>query len=237
VQRITSGSVRVLGQPAGSSTLRHQVGYVTQSPSVYPDLTVEGNVRYFGAMHRKGAADAAEAISAVGLEPLARQKTADLSGGELSRVSLACALVARPRLLVLDEPTVGLDPVLRADLWGRFRTMAAQGTTLLVSSHVMEEASHCETLLLLREGRLLAQLTPAELSRRGHSADLEKAFLHIIQEAAGKGPPAARDSPDQDRAGPDSPDQDRAAPDSPDQDRAAPDSTTQDKATQDRSVR
>jgi ABC-2 type transport system ATP-binding protein len=242
VQRITSGSVRVLGQPAGSSTLRHQVGYVTQSPSVYPDLTVEGNVRYFGAMHRKGAADAAEAISAVGLEPLARQKTADLSGGELSRVSLACALVARPRLLVLDEPTVGLDPVLRADLWGRFRTMAAQGTTLLVSSHVMEEASHCETLLLLREGRLLAQLTPAELSRRGHSADLEKAFLHIIQKAAGKSPPAARDdpdqdSPDQDRAGPDSPDQDRAAPDSTTQDRAAPDSTTQDKATQDRSVR
>ncbi|WP_455833918.1 ABC transporter ATP-binding protein [Pseudarthrobacter siccitolerans] len=191
VQRITSGSVRVLGQPAGSSQLRHQVGYVTQSPSVYPDLTVEGNVRYFGAMHRQGAADAAEAIAAVGLERQARQKTVDLSGGQLSRVSLACALVARPRLLVLDEPTVGLDPVLRADLWARFRDMAAQGTTLLVSSHVMEEASHCESLLLLREGRLLAQLTPAELSRRGHSADLEKAFLHIIQEAGQEAEPAA----------------------------------------------
>jgi ABC-2 type transport system ATP-binding protein len=191
VQRITSGSVRVLGQPAGSRQLRHQVGYVTQSPSVYPDLSVEGNVRYFGAMHRQGAADAAEAIAAVGLERQARQKTVDLSGGQLSRVSLACALVARPRLLVLDEPTVGLDPVLRADLWGRFRAMAAQGTTLLVSSHVMEEASHCESLLLLREGRLLAQLTPAELSRRGHSADLEKAFLHIIQEAGKEPGPAA----------------------------------------------
>jgi ABC-2 type transport system ATP-binding protein len=191
VQRITSGSVRVLGQPAGSSQLRHQVGYVTQSPSVYPDLTVEGNVRYFGAMHRQGAADAAEAIAAVGLERQARQKTVDLSGGQLSRVSLACALVARPRLLVLDEPTVGLDPVLRADLWGRFRAMAAQGTTLLVSSHVMEEASHCESLLLLREGRLLAQLTPADLSRRGHSADLEKAFLHIIQEAGKEPGPVA----------------------------------------------
>jgi ABC-2 type transport system ATP-binding protein len=191
VQRIASGSVRVLGQTAGSRQLRHQVGYVTQSPSVYPDLSVEGNVRYFGAMHRQGAADAAEAIAAVGLERQARQKTVDLSGGQLSRVSLACALVARPRLLVLDEPTVGLDPVLRADLWGRFRAMAAQGTTLLVSSHVMEEASHCESLLLLREGRLLAQLTPAELSRRGHSADLEKAFLHIIQEAGKEpGPPA-----------------------------------------------
>lgn len=202
VQRIASGSVRVLGQTAGSRQLRHQVGYVTQSPSVYPDLSVEGNVRYFGAMHRQGAADAAEAIAAVGLERQARQKTVDLSGGQLSRVSLACALVARPRLLVLDEPTVGLDPVLRADLWGRFRAMAAQGTTLLVSSHVMEEASHCESLLLLREGRLLAQLTPAELSRRGHSADLEKAFLHIIQEAGKEpGPPAgftAQDNTTQD---------------------------------------
>lgn len=184
VQVLTSGSVQVLGLPAGHPELRHRVGYVTQSPSVYPDLTVEANVRYFGAMHRKGRAEAAEAIAAVGLEQLARQKTLDLSGGELSRVSLACALVARPSLLVLDEPTVGLDPVLRADLWGRFRAMAASGTTLLVSSHVMEEASHCGSLLLLREGQLLAQLTPAELSERGQSADLEQAFLHMIQNAA-----------------------------------------------------
>ncbi|HET7139043.1 MAG TPA: ABC transporter ATP-binding protein [Arthrobacter sp.] len=184
VQKLTSGSVQVLGLPAGHPELRHRVGYVTQSPSVYGDLTVEANVRYFGAMHRKGRTEAAEAIAAVGLEPQARQKTGDLSGGELSRVSLACALVARPSLLVLDEPTVGLDPVLRADLWGRFRTMAESGTTLLVSSHVMEEASHCGSLLLLREGKLLAQLTPAELSQRGHSADLEQAFLHLIQSAA-----------------------------------------------------
>ena len=183
VQRFSSGTVQVLGLPAGHPALRHRVGYVTQSPSVYPDLTVEANVRYFGAMHRKGRADAAEAIAAVGLEPQARQKTGDLSGGQLSRVSLACALVAHPKLLVLDEPTVGLDPVLRADLWDRFRSMAQAGTTLLVSSHVMEEASHCESLLLLREGRLLAQLTPQELSRRGHSTDLEKAFLHIIRDA------------------------------------------------------
>lgn len=182
-QRLTSGSVQVLGLPAGHPSLRHRVGYVTQSPSVYPDLSVEANVRYFGAMHRKGRADASAAIAAVGLEHQARQKTADLSGGQLSRVSLACALVARPRLLVLDEPTVGLDPVLRADLWDRFRSMAAAGTTLLVSSHVMEEAGHCHSLLLLRDGSLLAQLTPAELSRRGQSPDLERAFLHIIQDA------------------------------------------------------
>ncbi|XAS67795.1 ABC transporter ATP-binding protein [Micrococcaceae bacterium Sec5.7] len=181
VQRLTSGTVQVLGRPAGHPTLRHDVGYVTQAPSVYTDLSVEANVRYFGAMHGKNRSDAAEAIAAVGLENLARQKTADLSGGQFSRVSLACALVSHPGLLILDEPTVGLDPVLRADLWNRFQTMADSGTTLLVSSHVMEEASHCASLLLLRDGRLLAQLTPAELSRRGGSEDLEKAFLHIIQ--------------------------------------------------------
>lgn len=193
VQRVTAGSVRVLGLPAGHPDLRSRVGYVTQSPSVYLDLTVEANVRYFGAVHRKSRSDAAEAITAVGLNALARQKAGDLSGGELSRVSLACALVAQPSLLVLDEPTVGLDPVLRADLWERFRALAESGTTLLVSSHVMEEASHCSSLLLLREGKLLAQLTPGELSRRGHSADLEQAFLHIIQEAEGA-PSAAQGS-------------------------------------------
>lgn len=134
-------------------------------------------------MHSATAADAAEAIAAVGLRDLARQKAADLSGGQFSRVSLACALVAHPRVLVLDEPTVGLDPVLRAELWERFAAMAAAGTTLLVSSHVMEEASHCSTLLLLRQGLLLAQLTPAELAERGQSVDLERAFLTIIRAA------------------------------------------------------
>ncbi|WP_078105705.1 ABC transporter ATP-binding protein [Arthrobacter sp. SRS-W-1-2016] len=185
VQRLTAGSVEVLGRPAGTPSLRHDVGYVTQAPSVYTDLSVEANVRYFGAMHGVSAADTAEAIAAVGLETLARQRTADLSGGEFSRVSLACALVSRPKLLILDEPTVGLDPVLRAELWERFAAMAEAGTTLLVSSHVMEEASHCSSLLLLREGLLLAQLSPAELSERGHSNDLEQAFLHIIRETSG----------------------------------------------------
>jgi len=183
VQRITQGSVTVLGLPAGSAPLRRDVGYVTQGASVYGDLSVEANVRYFGAMHRATAADVAEAIAAVGLQGFARQKAADLSGGQFSRVSLACALVAHPKLLVLDEPTVGLDPVLRAELWERFAAMAAAGTTLLVSSHVMEEASHCSSLLLLREGLLLAQLTPAELAERGGSEDLERAFLTIIKAA------------------------------------------------------
>ena len=183
VQRITQGTVTVLGRPAGSASLRHDVGYVTQGASVYPDLSVHANVRYFGAMHGATAADTAEAIAAVGLEPLARHKAADLSGGQFSRVSLACALVAHPKLLVLDEPTVGLDPVLRAELWERFAAMAAAGTTLLVSSHVMEEATHCSSLLLLRDGLLLAQLTPAELAERGQSEDLERAFLTIIRAA------------------------------------------------------
>ncbi|WP_159707386.1 ABC transporter ATP-binding protein [Arthrobacter sp. 18067] len=183
VQRITRGTLTVLGRPAGSAPLRHDVGYVTQGASVYPDLSVEANVRYFGAMHGATTADTAGAIAAVGLSTLARQKAADLSGGQFSRVSLACALVSHPKLLVLDEPTVGLDPVLRAELWERFAAMAAAGTTLLVSSHVMEEASHCSSLLLLRDGLLLAQLTPTELAERGHSSDLERAFLSLIKAA------------------------------------------------------
>jgi ABC-2 type transport system ATP-binding protein len=183
VQKITSGSVRVLGRPAGHPALRHDVGYVTQAPSIYMDLSVEANVRYFGAMHSRKRGDARRAIDAVDLGALAHQKAADLSGGELSRASLACALVSEPKLLVLDEPTVGLDPVLRADLWQRFRGMAEAGTTLLISSHVMEEASHCSSLLLLRGGGLLAWLTPEELSRQGRSADLEQAFLHVIQQS------------------------------------------------------
>ncbi len=181
VQRLSAGTATVLGMPAGDPVLRHEVGYVTQAPSVYKDLSVEDNVRYFGAMHNRNRASAREAIEAVGLADYARRKAGDLSGGEFSRVSLACALVAKPRLLILDEPTVGLDPVLRADLWEQFAALAATGTTLIISSHVMEEASHCDSLLLLREGRLLAQLTPEELRRRGSSDDLELAFLHLIQ--------------------------------------------------------
>ncbi|WP_427016959.1 ABC transporter ATP-binding protein [Pseudarthrobacter sp. P1] len=183
VQRLARGTITVLGHPAGTELLRHQVGYVTQSPSVYKDLSVEDNVRYFGAMHGRGRADVREALDAVGLLDLARRRTEDLSGGQSSRVSLACALVSHPQLLVLDEPTVGLDPVLRADLWARFRTMAASGTTLLISSHVMEEAGHCDSLLLLRDGALMAQTTPDELRRRGRTDDLELAFLHLIQQA------------------------------------------------------
>ena len=183
VQRITFGTVSVLDRPAGDPALRREVGYMTQAPSVYADLTVEANVSYFGAMHGRKRTDTTEALAAVGLTGLARRKASDLSGGQFSRVSLACALVAAPRLLILDEPTVGLDPVLRVDLWQRFADLAAHGTTLLVSSHSMEEAARCDFLSLLRGGRLLAHLTPDELRRRAETEDLEAAFLRLIRDA------------------------------------------------------
>lgn len=158
---------------------------MTQAPSVYRDLSIEDNVRYFAAVQGCDRCAAAEAIDAVGLADIGGRRAADLSGGQFSRVSLACALVGGPALLMLDEPTVGLDPVLRADLWRRSREMASAGTTLVVSSHVMEEAHHCDALLLLRQGRLLSQLSPAELRRRGGSDDPELAFLHLIRSRAG----------------------------------------------------
>ncbi len=191
VQKISAGTVSVLGRPAGDPRNRNDVGYLTQAPSVYRDLSVLDNVRYFGAVHGASRDDAQAVLAAVGLSDLAKRKAGGLSGGQFSRASLACALVGKPRLLVLDEPTVGLDPVLRADLWQQFAGMAAEGTTLIISSHVMEEAGHCDALLLLREGMLLEQLTPAQLRDRGRTDDLELAFLRLIQEsmesdAAGK---------------------------------------------------
>ncbi len=181
-QRRVSGRVEVLGRPAGSPELRGTVGYVTQAASVYTDLTVEQNVRYFARL--VGGVDRADAaIDAVDLGSRRHHRAGALSGGQRSRVSIACALVARPRLLVLDEPTVGLDPVLRADLWRRFRALADDGVTLLVSSHVMDEAAHCDDLILMREGRVVAQLTPERLRSRTGRENLEDAFLALINEA------------------------------------------------------
>ena len=181
VQQVRSGDVTVLGEPAGSPGLRHRVGYVTQDPSVYADLSVRENVRYFAALYGVGAREADAAIADVGLADAATQQVGDLSGGQRGRASLACALVGSPEVLVLDEPTVGLDPVLRVDLWERFHALAAAGTTLIVSSHVMDEAGRCDRLLLLREGELLADSTPAQLRSEGRSDDLEEAFLNLIR--------------------------------------------------------
>jgi len=181
VQRIRGGTVEVLGQPAGTPALRARVGYVTQSPSVYADLTVAANVRYFSAVLGVPAERAARALDAVDLAHRGDDLVGLLSGGEQSRVSLACALLADPELVVLDEPTVGLDPVLRRDLWRLFHELADLGATLLVSSHVMDEADRCDRLLLLREGRLVADDTPGGLRQRTDADDLEDAFLRIVE--------------------------------------------------------
>jgi ABC-2 type transport system ATP-binding protein len=181
VQVVRSGTVTVLGEPAGAPALRSRVGYVTQSPSVYPDLTARENVRYFASLYGQPAAAADAALADVGLADAAGQLVADLSGGEQGRASLACALVGAPELLVLDEPTVGLDPVLRVELWARFHALAAAGTTLVVSSHVMDEAGRCDRLLLMREGRLLSDSTPQELRARTGTEDLEQAFLTLVR--------------------------------------------------------
>src|SRR5512138_393686 len=155
VQIVKAGTVTVLGMPAGNAALRRTVGYVTQAPSVYADLSVRENARYFASLYGLGAAEADRAIADVGLADAARQLVGNLSGGQRSRASLACAMVASPDVLVLDEPTVGQDPVLRADLWAKFHEMADRGTTLLVSSHVMDEAARCDRLLLIRDGDLI----------------------------------------------------------------------------------
>ncbi len=185
VQRIDSGRLTVLGRPAGSPALRRQVGYVTQAPSVYADLTVRANLRYFATV--AGADDPAvsRVLEQVGLADRAGDLVGQLSGGQRARVSLAAALVGSPRLLVLDEPTVGLDPVLRRDLWALFHRLAADGATLIVSSHVMDEAARCNRLLLLRAGRLVAQDSPADLRRRTGTDDLEQAFLWLAERDTG----------------------------------------------------
>ena len=183
VQVVKSGRVTVLGTPAGAASLRHQIGYLTQAPSVYPDLTVRENAHYFASLY-KGvtAADADATIEAVGLGDAAKQLVSDLSGGQKARASLACAMVSRPRVLILDEPTVGQDPVLRDDLWRQFRELAASGVTVLVSSHVMDEAGRCDRLLLIRVGHLIADDTPAAIREATRTNDLEEAFLHLIRE-------------------------------------------------------
>ncbi|MEV0772592.1 ABC transporter ATP-binding protein [Nocardia salmonicida] len=179
-QLVESGTVTVLGEPAGSAGLRRRVGYVTQAPSIYADISVRDNVAYYAALYGRGRDDTESALGAVGLADHADQLSDQLSGGQKTRALLACALVGKPELLVLDEPTVGLDPVLRVELWKQFRELAAAGTTLLVSSHVMDEAEHCDKLLLMRDGELLAQLSPDELRERTDEQNLEAAFLTLI---------------------------------------------------------
>jgi ABC-2 type transport system ATP-binding protein len=184
VQRVAGGTVTVLGLPAGMRVLRSRVAYTTQSPAVYPDLTVRENVRFFARVLGVPAPGVDEAISAVELESFASRQVGRLSGGQCARVSLATALLGEPELLVLDEPTVGLDPVLRRELWNLFHGLAERGVTLLVSSHVMDEAERCDELLLLREGRLLASGTPDALRARTGAQDLDDVFIRLIEAEA-----------------------------------------------------
>ncbi|OJX96922.1 ABC-2 type transport system ATP-binding protein [Salana multivorans] len=187
VQEHVTGTLEVLGRPAGAPSLRRRVGYATQAASVYEDLTVEENLRYFARLLGADAAAVARTLDRVGLAGERGRLVRTLSGGQRGRVSLGVALVGSPDLLVLDEPTVGLDPVLREELWGLFGSLADGGTTLLVSSHVMDEAMRCDRLLLLRSGRLLRECTPAELLAETGAADAEQAFLTLIERTTAEG--------------------------------------------------
>jgi ABC-2 type transport system ATP-binding protein len=189
-QAKVTGTLEVLGRPAGHPTLRTRIGYVTQAPSVYDDLTVRQNLDYFTAILTPGRStsdrrqEVDRVLADVDLTSHADALAGNLSGGQRSRVSLAVALLGTPELLVLDEPTVGLDPVLRRDLWTLFHSIAAdRGATLLISSHVMDEAERCHRLLLMREGEILADDTPDALRTRTGSETVEAAFLHLVDEA------------------------------------------------------
>lgn len=181
VQIIEAGRVTVLGKPAGSPELRRLIGYATQSPAVYTDLTVADNLRYFAAVLGAPALSIERVMQEVGLFDQRHQTAGRLSSGQRSRVSLAVALLGEPQLLVLDEPTVGLDPVLRDELWTLFHRLASRGATLLISSHVMDEADRCPDLILMREGAIVAQDTPAALRARTGADSLEGAFLALVR--------------------------------------------------------
>ncbi len=182
LQKIESGEISVLGRPAASKALRHEIGYSTQSASVYSDLTCIQNIEFFAALYQKNEKSPAQILEEVDLTRNAHQMASSLSGGERARLALATTLVGSPQLLILDEPTVGLDPVLRVQLWRLFNSLAQQGKTLLVSSHVMDEADSCHQLILLRNGEVLAQGTPAELRTRTGESRMDDVFISLIGE-------------------------------------------------------
>lgn len=181
--KLPKSAVTVLGKQAGSPQLRQKIAYMTQSLSVYGDLTVEENMVYFGRMNglrsRELHAAIREMLETVDLTKKADTLTNKLSRGQQQRVSLAVTLLGKPELLVLDEPTTGLDPALRNRLWRIFRQLSKEGTTLIISSHSMDEASRCDDLVLIREGRIIAHDTPEELLARTKANSVEQAFLQL----------------------------------------------------------
>lgn len=180
--KVRQGSITIFGQPAGSSKLRSQIGYMTQAPAVYPDLTVKENLRYFGTMFGQSEHQINSLINELELDNKASQLVSNLSGGQRSRVSMAVALLGHPKLLVLDEPTVGLDPLLRVKMWKLFKALADKGSTILVSSHVLDEANHCDYLMFLRDGQLLAYTTPHQLLSDTDSKTVEESFIKLTKE-------------------------------------------------------
>jgi ABC-2 type transport system ATP-binding protein len=184
VQRVAAGAVTVFGEPAGAASLRSRIGYVTQAPSVYDDLTVDENLAFFAAVLGVARDAVEEAVQVVALEHDRGKVVRALSGGQRSRVSLAVALLGEPALVVLDEPTVGLDPVLRKDLWETFHRLADGGAAVFVSSHVMDEATRCDRLILMRDGRIIADDTPSGLLEKTGAEDIEAAFLDLVARAA-----------------------------------------------------
>jgi ABC-2 type transport system ATP-binding protein len=199
VQAITAGSVSLLGLPVGHPRLRARIGYASQDLAVYTDLTLRENLRYFGTVLGLRGQPLTTAvrrvIEALDLGGLEKRLVDTFSGGQLARTGLAVALLGTPHLLVLDEPTVGLDPVLRRDLWALFHRLASGGAAVLVSSHVMDEAARCDHLLFMRDGRFLAQAPPAEVLRRTGAADLEGAFLRLATAPAESAESAAPPAP------------------------------------------
>lgn len=180
VQQIHQGNITILGQPAGSKNLRDRIGYLTQSASIYSDLTCIENLQYFSRLLGQSDFSIQEVLELVGLTKNRKQLASSLSGGEWTRLALATALLGKPELLILDEPTVGLDPILRQDLWNLFHQLASQGKTLLISSHVMDEAERCDTIILFREGKVLEEGTPQELKVRTGMSDMESVFISLV---------------------------------------------------------
>lgn len=181
---VSKGSVDIFGLPAGSPNLRSSVSYMTQELSVYTDLTVSENLGYFARMVGLSRTETAKTIKdllqVIDMPDKANTLVSNLSGGQKQRVSLAIALIGAPKLMVLDEPTTGLDPALRENLWRLFYKIAAGGTTLIISSHSMDEAGRCEDLVLIREGEIIAHDEPKELLRKTDTGSVEQAFLKLV---------------------------------------------------------
>ena len=181
LQRLTGGAIKVLGIPAGDKSLRTRISYSTQDASIYRDLTCIENIEYFAALQGHETSSTDEILELVDLGRNRKQLAATLSGGERARLALATALVGAPEILILDEPTVGLDPLLRRDLWILFHRFTDEGKTLLVSSHMMEEADHCDELVLLREGAILSKGSPAELRKQAGLENMDAVFISLVE--------------------------------------------------------